>query len=675
MDLVAERAALGTEQGKEYFLTRYYEKESKRFVKEQVEWRIPDTREAICAEDQCSILSADYSQIEIKLMAFLSGDKWLTEAINSGKDIHCYFISDIYGSERDFDYDLAYVAYKSKGSHSRFEEITNLRNDTKCVAFGVPYGAGPPNIALRTRGDVSEESLKYAADIINRFFSKAYGLKEWLDRQGDDAIRYGFTTSPRGRKRFYTLPSMDDPEAEMILAQIRRWAGNHPIQCLEGSSRIFVEGHGYKPIRDFAGKQVRLWDGHQWSNARVVASGRKKLVKTELMGGHYIETSPDHKFSILTTRNTRAWKTAAELKSKNHRVELTDPVPDWELKGSLPPAPKSLSNNRKDKCLTSFISKKDLGEFLGRIASDGCVKHRTVTLLVAEHEKAILPRMEELAGKVGKFRTATVFKDGYENPIYHVTICSTSLAEQCRQIGIKERIPEFVWNSREMLRAYIRGVFDGDGGVEADGARTTWGKGRKHISWAREVQQALLLLGIRSRLSWYEDEGNGYRVNLCIQKYDMPVFCKEIGFINPKKDEKARKVTGNPRKGVAKYGRGVSPKTTTVTEEEVEMYDVIFSDTQQFMANGLVVHNSGNVDMLKPAMVMIYEGLREMKLSWKDARILFVVHDEIVMQVRNHLIEPVKQLMQTSMQRAYDLVIPNIINKIDVAIGQQWEKA
>jgi DNA polymerase-1 len=219
-----DRTALGTVDGKDYSWAIYYD-ENNVVVNQRLEWRIPDLREAIRSEPGCKILSADYSQIEIKLMAFLSGDPWLKEAINSGKDIHCYLCTDAFGAEMDFDYDLIYAAYKDK-SHPRNLELTTLRADFKVVVFGVPYGAGPPRVAFMTGKTVEE-----ATELISKFFSRAKVLKIWLDAQGNSAIRYGFTASPRGRKRFYVRPAADDPKAHETLAQIQRWAGNHPIQA------------------------------------------------------------------------------------------------------------------------------------------------------------------------------------------------------------------------------------------------------------------------------------------------------------------------------------------------------------------------------------------------------------------------------------------------------------
>jgi hypothetical protein len=677
----AHRTPLGTVEGKDYVLAQYFDKDSGELLNQRIEWRIPDIREAIRAERGCKLLSADYSQIEIKLMAHLSGDPWLKSAINSGKDIHCYLCTDAFGAEMDFDYDLIYTAYKDK-SHPRNLELTTLRADFKVVVFGVPYGAGPPRVAFMTGKSVEE-----AASLIDRFFSRANVLKIWLDQEGAQAVRYGFTTSPRGRKRFYVRPAADDPKAHEILAQIQRWAGNHPIQCLAAGSRIFEQQIGYVPIESLVDKVVTIWDGHQWSRAAVVKSQPKEMLRLELMGGYYIEPSRNHQFSVLTPKNKRIWKEPAGLTSKNNRVELTDAVPDWHLAVNIPAAPLSSSNNRKDLTISSLASNlSELGEWLGRIASDGGYQlptskaGGTVRLLCAEHEKCLLPLLEKVTAKVGEYSVeetsnANKLKKNGEvcSPVYRLILCSSSLARQLHRIRIKSQIPEFVWQDVDLLRAYLRGLFDGDGGVNLDGAVLTFGGGLRHIKWARQVQQALLLLGIRSRIGGYDYESGG-RVNLRIQKFDMPIFCHRVGFMNPRKQKEAEQITGDPRKGTAEYGRGHSLKSLEYTGDLVSMYDVILSDTKQFMANGIIVHNSGNVDMLKPAMKMIYDELRALKLTWAEARILFVVHDEIVMQCREELVEVIRPIMERSMTKSYDMIIPDIINKIDVGVGDYWEK-
>ena len=209
-------ALLGIYGRKEYYLSDPDPKTGEQ----QIVWRVPDIREAVRARPGWKLLGADYSQIEIRLMADASEDPWLIQALNSGKDVHCYLTADAYG----ISYDEFFYGYKHENDPNHWQFCT-MRNDFKQVSFGVPYGAKAPLIAAKTGKPLDE-----AQALIDRFFGKARVLKVWLDDQGRMAIRYGFSSSSRGRKRFYRIPALSDPEREAKLAQIERWAGNQPIQ-------------------------------------------------------------------------------------------------------------------------------------------------------------------------------------------------------------------------------------------------------------------------------------------------------------------------------------------------------------------------------------------------------------------------------------------------------------
>lgn len=224
---------LGEAGGKEYYLDcrTHIEGDAGKEVPNPnhgcVVWRVPDIREAIVAEPGYLILSADYSQIEVKLMAHLSRDPVLIAAINSGKDIHSFNATEVFGAERHFTYEDL-TAAKGDKSHPRHVELVKLRNDIKTVTFGVPYGAGKNKVALMTGMDPDA-----AQEFIDAFFAKFSVLRKWLTQTSDDAIKYGFSLSPRGRRRFYDLPSEQakEKDKDKILSQIRRYAGNHPIQA------------------------------------------------------------------------------------------------------------------------------------------------------------------------------------------------------------------------------------------------------------------------------------------------------------------------------------------------------------------------------------------------------------------------------------------------------------
>lgn len=609
---------LGIQHGKEYYLCPA----DKNHPEPYIVWRVPDIREGIRARPGWKILGADFSQIEVRIMAWESKDEWLIRALNSGKDIHCYMAADVHG----VNYDDFYFAYKHE-DHPLYHQYYAWRSEIKTTTFGVPYGAGPGQVALqinagRKPGDVSppytEEDAK---KLISNYFSKAKGLKKWLDNQGEYALYHGESHSLGGHYRFYQLPHPDGDDYEKRLSQIKRWSGNHPIQCLVGTSMVFEKTRGYVSLQSLSGLDVELWDGHIFSKAFVVPSGKKQITNLRFMNGLEIQSSPDHRFSVLTTKNKRTWKRCKELISKNLRVELTQKVPEWHLPLSIPSAPPGNSWNFIHRDIATISNLNELGELLGRLASDGSVA------------------------------------------------------------GIKCRVPPFVWRDSTLLKAYLRGMFDGDGTCNTDNAVLTFGKQKYKWKWALEIQQALLLLGIRSRVRHYD----GDRTVVAIQKYDIPIFAKEIGFINPSKQSKALQIKGTERKGVAAYGKGVSIRRNTPTDKYIEMYDVINSETNQFMANGLVVHNSACADVLKMAVGKIYLDLRAGKSYGPliyDAHFILFVHDELVLTAKDEHVPAVEKIMVDNMQWAYNKLIPltgktdldHITHSTDVIVADFWKK-
>ncbi len=244
-----------------------------------------------------------------------------------------------------------------------------------------------------------------------------------------------------------------------------------------------------------------------------------------------------------------------------------------------------------------------------------------------------------------------------------MTISALGLAKQVQGSGIKYKIPDFVWQNSRLLAGYLRGMFDGDGTVNRDRAILTFGKGGYfYLDWAREIQQALLLFGIRGRLNQCAD-----RINVCILKRDMPIFSKRIGFINSQKQKKAEAVFSNQHQNKI-YGRAVRIKSVEATDEWIDMFDVVDSETSKFMANGLVTHNS-SADILKRALHLLHQ-----KISGTSARLVNIVHDEIIVEADAAEAEATADKLEKAMCAAGEEYISKVPVKVDVKISDEWTK-
>lgn len=163
-------------------------------------------REGFIAEKKNVLVSADYSQFELRLAAVLSNDEPLIEAFNSGVDIHNKTASEIYNIPIE----------DVKKGHRRAAKIVN---------FSVLYGAGAHNLAQQIGVDFYE-----AKRYIDEYFAAHKPIRDFLDKTLIQASEEGFVETFYGRKR----PTPDvNSKNFMVREMAKRAAANMPIQGTE----------------------------------------------------------------------------------------------------------------------------------------------------------------------------------------------------------------------------------------------------------------------------------------------------------------------------------------------------------------------------------------------------------------------------------------------------------
>jgi DNA polymerase-1 len=160
-------------------------------------------REAFVPEDGCLFVSADYSQIELRIMAHLSGDKRLREAFASGEDIHAITAASVFGSTP------AHVT-------------PELRRKAKAINFGIIYGMGPFKLASQIG-----VGMKMARRYLEDYYTTYSGVKRFMDDWPKQAAKDGFVTTILGRKRF--LPDLNSSN-KITQQAARRVAINTTMQ-------------------------------------------------------------------------------------------------------------------------------------------------------------------------------------------------------------------------------------------------------------------------------------------------------------------------------------------------------------------------------------------------------------------------------------------------------------
>ena len=159
-------------------------------------------RKAFIPEEK-EFLSCDYSQIELRVLAHMSGCKALIDSFKKDEDIHTRVASDIYGIP--------------------FDEVTkNQRRVAKSVIFGIVYGISGFGL-----GENIGISPKEAKDFINKYYDLYPGVKEYIDSNVESAKETGEVRTLYGRKR--VIEEIHNTNF-MIRQSGERMAMNTPIQ-------------------------------------------------------------------------------------------------------------------------------------------------------------------------------------------------------------------------------------------------------------------------------------------------------------------------------------------------------------------------------------------------------------------------------------------------------------
>jgi len=162
-----------------------------------------EIRKAFIADKGCKLLSLDYSQIELRLAAHMSGDKKMIEAFKKGEDIHTATAAEI--------------------NQVPLSEVTpEMRREAKAVNFGILYGQGPHGLAQG-----ADIPYTRAKEFIDKYFVVYKGVKKFVDETIETAREKGYTETLFQRRRIL-------PEINSSVIQVRkaaeRMAINTPLQ-------------------------------------------------------------------------------------------------------------------------------------------------------------------------------------------------------------------------------------------------------------------------------------------------------------------------------------------------------------------------------------------------------------------------------------------------------------
>ena len=173
------------------------------------------------------LLTADYSQIEMRIMAHLSDDKHLLAAFSSGEDLHATVAAEVFGV-------------------SPSEVDPEMRRQIKAMSYGLAYGLSSYGLAAQL--DLTPPA---AQDLMDRYFLRFGGIRDYLKSVVEQARKVGYTETILGRRRY--LPDlMQDNRARREIAE--RMALNAPIQ---GSAADIIKVAMLNVQKELVAKNLR----------------------------------------------------------------------------------------------------------------------------------------------------------------------------------------------------------------------------------------------------------------------------------------------------------------------------------------------------------------------------------------------------------------------------------
>lgn len=191
-------------------------------------------RQAFVARPGCILLAADYSQVELRILAHLSHDENLLSAFHRGEDIH--------------------VSTAARILEVPLEKVTpDMRRLAKTINFGLVYGMGGWGLANRT-----ELTLEEAGQFISSYFAQYPRVREYLDGIKQQAQDQGWVETLLGRKRHFPELQSGGAGRGNFKAAALRMAINHPIQGTAADiiKIAMIRLHDELQSRDLSSKMI-----------------------------------------------------------------------------------------------------------------------------------------------------------------------------------------------------------------------------------------------------------------------------------------------------------------------------------------------------------------------------------------------------------------------------------
>ena len=200
----------------------------------QGEWA-GKVKNVFVAQKGYMLASFDYSQIELRVAAHLSGDKNMIEAFKKGEDIHTHTASQVFNVSED-------------------KVSPSMRRTAKVFNFGILYGLSAHGLAENLR--ISREE---AQDFIDNYFARLSGVKKYIEKTRQEVVQLGYVKTLFGRKRWFEELKTPERLPHNVREAMFREAVNFPIQGTATADIIKLAMIKlFKPLNLYTSREARL---------------------------------------------------------------------------------------------------------------------------------------------------------------------------------------------------------------------------------------------------------------------------------------------------------------------------------------------------------------------------------------------------------------------------------
>jgi len=260
---------------------------------------------------------------------------------------------------------------------------------------------------------------------------------------------------------------------------------------------------------------------------------------------------------------------------------------------------------------------EDLAGIFGYIVADGWIRKKSVGFVVNKDEIDILPKIQVYFERCFGVPLSSCER----GKVIYYEVNRSHLAKMLSFLNEK-RVPNFIFQSgNSIVASFLRWLYEGDGCVFSKGrGRTSISLKSNNLELLRDVQILLLRFGIHARILW-ERKSRIVKIksreivgkpsgSLMIRRSEsMMKFSKNIGFVSQKKRSKLEETVHYAISHMHRVHKELSEKIVEINKfQPQDVFDIEVPDYHRFVANGIIVHNTGKSQLLKLISSIIPRG-------------------------------------------------------------------